>query len=294
MIRMKKSSLFLAVLLTAAAPFRLSAVTVYWDGNGSAAGAGGTPTGIWVSSPFWSTDPAGGLPTAVWNPGDTAVFSAGTDAINPFTVTGSGTSGTPGVIAAGIVVEDGLVTLSGGTVGLGAGPVTINAGATLSTDDSTRISSTAGSVWTLDGGTARSTKTATNGSFIDVDSTITLGPGGGTISYTTANLLINIQPTTIISGPGSLTKTGAGVIAITSPSTYLGATIVNDGELRIKTTNNRLPVTTAVTVNDPGILNLNGLSQQIGSLEGNGLVGLGNGTLTVSGQNVLRAVIHLL
>ena len=278
---MKKSPLILAVLITAAVPLKLTAGLAYWDGNDSTPGAGDTPNGIWVGSPFWSVDPAGGLLAGVWTPGDTAVFSAGTDALNPFTVTGSGTSGAPGVIAAGIVVEEGFVTLSGGTVGLGAGPVTIKAGASLSTDNSQRISTTAGSVWTLDGGTARSTNPATAGSFIDLDSTITLGPAGGTISYTTANLLNIVQPTTIISGPGSLTKTGAGVLAIASPCTYLGPTTISDGELRIRTTPNRLPVTTAVTVNDPGILNLNSVSQQIGSLTGNGLVGLGNATLTV-------------
>jgi autotransporter-associated beta strand protein len=56
---------------------------------------------------------------------------------------------------------------------------------------------------------------------------------------------------------------------------------VNEGELRIRGSSNRLPITTPVTVNSPGILNLNGVSQQIGSLSGNGLVGLANALLTV-------------
>ena len=42
---------------------------------------------------------------------------------------------------------------------------------------------------------------------------------------------------------------------------------------------------TAVTVTTPGILNLNGVSQQIGSLTGNGDVGLGSATLTVGDGN---------
>ena len=281
MIRMKTSPLFLAVLLSVVASFKLTAGLAYWDGNDSTTGAGTNPNGIWVGSAFWSTDPLGELIAGVWTPGDTAVFSAGSDALVPFTVTGSGTAGAPGAMAAGIVVEEGFVTLVGGTVGLGAGPVTIKAGATLSTDSSLRISTTAGSVWTLDGGTARSTNLNSAGSFIDVDSTITLAAGGGTLSHTVAGILNIVQITTIISGPGSLTKTGAGVLAIASPSTYLGATFVNEGELRIRTTTNRLPITTAVTVNDPGILNLNSVSQRIGSLAGNGLVGLGNATLTV-------------
>ena len=66
---------------------------------------------------------------------------------------------------------------------------------------------------------------------------------------------------------------------------YLGPTLINDGELRIRTTANRLPIATAVTVTTPGILNLNGVSQQIGSLTGNGDVGLGSATLTVGDGN---------
>jgi autotransporter-associated beta strand protein len=39
-----------------------------------------------------------------------------------------------------------------------------------------------------------------------------------------------------------------------------------------------------VTVTSPGILNLNGLNQQIGALSGNGTVGTGSGTLTIDGS----------
>ena len=222
--------------------------------------------------------------TVSWNVGpnpDTAVFSAGMDAVNAYSVFGSGTSGAPGSFAGGVVIEDGLVIFSGGTLGLGAGFVTIKAGAALSTDSSLRISSTAGSVWTLDGGTAISTNGSPAGSFIDIDSTITLTAAGGTISHTATGVLNIVQTATVISGPGFLTKTGPGVIAIASPSTYLGATTITDGELRIRTTANRLPIATPLTVDSPGILNLNGVGQQIGSLSGTGLVGLGNATLTV-------------
>ncbi len=277
---MKKSPLLLAALLTAAAPLHLPAATVYWDGNDTATGAGETPNGTWLTN-VWSTDPNGEATPAGWTAGDIAVFSAGADATGAYSVTGSGTSGSPGVIAAGVIIEEGTVTFSSGTLGLGAGFITINAGATLVTDSSLRISTTAGSVLTLNGGTAISTNSSTAGSFVDIDFTITLAAAGGTLSHTAPGILNIVQTSTIISGPGSLTKTGAGVLAIASPSTYTGATIVNEGELRIRTAANRLPITTAVTVNSPGILNLNGVNQQIGSLSGDGLVGLANATLTV-------------
>lgn len=267
-----------AALLSAAIPASLTAAPFYWDINGPATGAGGvSPSGTWdAAATNWSTDPNGEIATEVWAAGNTAVFAAGTDATGPYTVTITGTQ-----TAAGLTVEEGAVTLAGGTAAVGAGPVFVGPGATLETNSSLRISATAGSVWTLDGGTLRTTNPSNAGSFIDVDATIVLAAGGGTISNAMTNIMSIIQTNVVISGPGSLTKTGPGVIAIASASTYTGPTIINEGELRIRGTANRLPITTAVTVNDPGILNLNGVSQQIGSLSGSGLVGLGSATLTV-------------
>lgn len=152
--------------------------------------------------------------------------------------------------------------------------------ATLSTDSSLRMTTTAGSVLTLNGGTLRSTNPGNAGTFFDTDSQIVLGSAGGTFSYTGAMLNI-VQTATTITGSGSLTKAGPGVLAIAGTGSYTGPTFVNDGEFRIRTSANRLPVTTAVTVTSPGILNLNGVNQQIGSLTGNGSVGLASATLTV-------------
>ena len=279
---MKKSPFFLTALITAVTPFSLSAAMVFWDSNDNTIdGAGETPTGTWGTSTFWNTDSAGlgASATTGWTSGDTAVFAAGTDAIGSYTVS-IGSNQT----AAGIVVEEGTVSLAGFAVVLGAGSVTVKAGATLSTDSSLRISTTAGSTVSLDGGTLRTTNAGPAGTFFDSDSEIILGPGGGTLSHVTANILNIVQTATKITGVGSLTKTGAGVLAIASTlgnNTYSGGTIVDDGELRIRTVPNTLPTTTAMTVNSPGILNLNNVSQQVGSLTGSGLVGLGNATLTV-------------
>ncbi|MEO5802199.1 MAG: autotransporter-associated beta strand repeat-containing protein [Verrucomicrobiota bacterium] len=257
------------------------AATNYWDINGATAGAGGaTPAGAWTSA-FWSTNSAGNAATGSFASGDSAVFSAGTDATGAFTVSGNAT-------AASIVVEEGTVTISG-TITLGAGSLAINSGAVLSTSSSIRISATAGSVMTINGGTARTTNTGAAGSFVDVDQTIVLN-GGGTIDYTVANVLNIISGSTVISGTGPLTKSGVGVIAIATACTYSGATIINNGELRIRTDSNRLPTGTDVTINSPGILNLNRVTgadvvgQQIGSLSGNGLVGLSGSILVIGGS----------
>jgi fibronectin-binding autotransporter adhesin len=279
---LRKSVATLVPLFILASP--LSAAMVYWDTNGVTPGAGATPTGTWDNStPNWNSDPGGeGAGPAVWNPADIAVFSAGNDASGPYTITvpeiATGTDQT----AAGIIIEEGFIDFgtSLSTVNVGTGTVVLSPGTTLSTNHSARINLDAGGSYFVDGATLVTTNIGFAGSFVDSQATITLGPGGGTFFYDTAVLNI-VQTASVISGPGSLTKAGAGILAIASPSTYAGTTTITGGELRIRGGANRLPITTALTVASPGILNLNDQDQRIGSLSGDGSVGLGNRTLTV-------------
>ncbi|HEY1686791.1 MAG TPA: autotransporter-associated beta strand repeat-containing protein [Tepidisphaeraceae bacterium] len=56
---------------------------LYWDTNGSKPGATDTTAadGTWGSDNFWSNDPTGNSPTGAWNDYDTAIFSAGSNAL---------------------------------------------------------------------------------------------------------------------------------------------------------------------------------------------------------------------
>src|SRR5688500_16372810 len=146
---MKKHPLLLAALLSSAAASPVGAAIVYWDTNADAPGAGNPANGAWTSA-LWSTDPDGLLAaTTTWVAGDTAFFSAGTDATDPYTVSGNAT-------AAGINVEEGALTISG-TITLGTGAVNVSSGASLITNSSLRISTSVGSVYTLDGGKLETT-----------------------------------------------------------------------------------------------------------------------------------------
>jgi fibronectin-binding autotransporter adhesin len=261
-----------ALLLFAVFAETSSAATRYWDRNGSTAGSGNLG-GVWdTTSSNWNNNSNGNGSTNTFASGDTAIFSAGTDGIGSITITGNATAG-------GLTIEEGTVEFTG-TITLGANAIAVSSGAVLVTNDSARLSTTSGSVITLNGGTLRSINPVA-GSFIDVDSTISLN-GGGIIDYTISNILSTIQSTSVISGSGGLTKNGVGVIALASASTYSGGTTVNGGELRISGANDRLPTTGNVVVNASGILNLNDRNQTIGTLAGSGQVGLGNGTLTIS------------
>jgi fibronectin-binding autotransporter adhesin len=105
--------------------------TLYWDIDGGTAGAGGaTPAGMWdTTTPNWNLDQQGDADlggATTWTPGDDAIFSAGTDASGPFTVTLDGTQ-----LANSVTFQEGTVTLSGGQLDLtGAGTVTTITGTT--------------------------------------------------------------------------------------------------------------------------------------------------------------------
>lgn len=106
-----KKYLFATVLL-----FLLNAQSVfaqlYWDGNDTASGAGNTPAGTWdAGSLFWNTASDGTATAGAWADGNVAVFAAGIDATNAYTVTVSGTQN-----PAGINFEEGTVTLTGGNL----------------------------------------------------------------------------------------------------------------------------------------------------------------------------------
>lgn len=93
------------------------------------------------------------------------------------------------------------------------------------------------------------------------------------------------------SGPGGLIKNGVNNVALTGANTYGGATVINTGFLFAAATNTLSP-NSAITINSPGVLNLNPTSgqagvfpgsynQTVGSLAGNGQVTLGSATLTI-------------
>lgn len=98
--------------------------TVYWDTNANTAGAGATPTGNWnAATANWNTSSTGtGGTLAGWTANNHAVFSAGTDAVNAFTVTL-----TAGISVGNMTFEEGTALVTGSTLTLtGAGGSTID------------------------------------------------------------------------------------------------------------------------------------------------------------------------
>jgi fibronectin-binding autotransporter adhesin len=90
----------------------------------------------------------------------------------------------------------------------------------------------------------------------------------------------------LITGPGTLTKSGPGVLVLAGNNTYLGNTNVTAGTLQLAL-GTALPDGEGkgiLTLTSPGLLNLNAQSETINGLSGNGTVDnlpLGPATLTV-------------
>ena len=210
--------------------------TMYWDTNGAEPGAGtnspepGFTDGVWGTDNFWSTDANGTAATGAWTPGDHAVFSAGSDAMDAFIdITETQT-------AASVTIEDGIVIFGTGTVDTGAGTVTINPGATLDITATSRLNLTGGKV-VLNGGTLLNSNPAAApgaGSFI--------GSGGGAkgleingIGYIGFDNHDNINDNAVsifygvISGVGgTVDNGGAGTLVKVGPD-QIGIAVSNQG-----------------------------------------------------------------
>jgi len=285
-----------ALMILAVGVSTTQAADLYWDINGTNTGATDDPNGIASGAStgaFWNTAADGVSDTpAAWVAGSRAVFSAGTNAnastgLNGFSSIISGTNGASAY--GGMLLEEGEIQFTGTMSQIAGSIVQVMPGATLAQTGVNVSAGTGRMTFQLDGTTAhlKHNNAGFAGSFVSSTADINLN-GGGTLEYTTANQLIIINTTTVISGSGPLVKEGPGVIAIAGTGTYTGDTIINNGEIRIRSTANRLPTTTNVIVNGPGVLNLNGVAQEIASLSGTGDVGIAGVTsvaLTISGAN---------
>jgi autotransporter-associated beta strand protein len=161
-----------------------------------------------------------------------------------------------------------------------------------------------GTVWTNNndavfGATGIGTVTIASGG-VSSNSLTFNNPGytisGGTLELTgAADITANADAviTSTIAGSKGLTKDGAGTLILGGTNTYAGATTINSGTLQAGAATSAFGVNSAVTLaNAAGAtLDLNSLSNTIGSLSGGGMAGgaltLGNAILTVGGDNSL-------
>lgn len=231
---MRKSALALATVAATFFTPKLFAAPLYWDLTDGVAGSGGpTPSGTFNSN-SWNTVADGTGTLGAFTSADIAVFSAGSDATGAFTI-----NLTAAQTAAGVIVEEGIVSLTGSGLTVGAGTVSIASGATLSIPSTLNLVATAGANLNLDGGTIRSTTNGAGSTFVDADFTINVGAAGGTVATAntgTNSAIFGGANGGTIKGPGILTKTGSGEFryqGIGLPNTTYSKLVVNEGLFRL-------------------------------------------------------------
>ncbi|MFC5457620.1 autotransporter-associated beta strand repeat-containing protein [Prosthecobacter fluviatilis] len=186
-------------------------------------------------------------------------------------------SGVVGVTTsgAGIIVLAGTNTYTGRTV-VGGGTLRISSEQNLGNGPA----SFAADQLTLAGGTLNTTA-----DFSIDDSTrgITLTAAGGTLSVNSSTTLTVAN---VIAGPGSLTQSGAGTLALTAANTFSGATFANAGTLALGNVNalQNSTLTTATAGNVTFTVG-GANTYNIGGLAGNDTMAMGANTLSVGANN---------
>lgn len=190
----------------------------------------------------------------------TTAFSGVISGSGSLTKTGSGT-----MTLSGANSYSGTTTITGGTL----------SGNSLANSGSNSSFGTGG--FTLSGGGTLEYA----GPIAFTNRTIALGTGDGVVSVTQA--ATSLTQTGAINGIGGLTKAGAGTLLLGGGTRgYVGDTTIADGVLRTGGFN-VVPNFTNLIVNFGATFDLNGFSQQVGSLSGSGSVSLGSGTIHTIG-----------
>lgn len=168
----------------------------------------------------------------------------------------------------------GTLTLTGTNTFTGG---TVLEGGTLSVSSEANLGDVSGAL-TLNGGVLQVIGT----SFTQSARPIIFGAAGG--GFDIADAANTFTVTQSFSGPGSLSKLGAGTLLLTGAQSYSGATIVAGGTLLAGTVGAFSP-NSAFSLGAGATLALNSFNQTIGSLAGAGAVALGTATLTMGGNN---------
>ncbi len=313
---------------------RLSAqTTLYWDTNGTTAGAG-TADGNWSNTNNgqtnrkWNASSAGTSNVENWTSGAYAVFSAGTDSTGSYTVTVSGTQN-----VGGITVEEGNPTISSGILNFNSSSPFVNvaSGSTITFDSQlsgsngltkggtgTMILNNAANNWTgafaIDAGLVQlntsnvipnaSAVTVAGGATLQtdwgVDETLGSLAGSGTVNFRTGTLTVGDSTNTTFSGVlqnsyGTFVKQGTGTLTLSGNNTYSGITSINAGALVAASDTALGSSTWGNTIASGAALHLqNNISLTEGQFSITGTgVGSTGAIRNLSGNNTLNAAIGL-
>ena len=286
----------------------LQGAVVYWDINGTTAGASGSgaATGDWDgTNTFFNTDStgAGGGAIAAWSGGDTLVFGAGTNATNLYTVTVSGTQS-----IGGLTFEEGVVTLTGGILQMAANSDFNVAGGLTATinsaiDGGFNLSKLGAGTLVLGGTNTYTGNTLINAGILSISTDANLGAAPGSVVADSMNFtgnstlrLTGTGSPTINSNRGITLNTGVSgtvqVVDATNTVTYGGIVTGIAGTTFKKTGAGTLDLQGNSTAAFLGALNVDGGTLKLsgnGEMAGTSGVTISNrGTMTLDNSGTLN------
>lgn len=242
-------SFAVAIVATAFGVSSASGQTVYyWDANGATAGFG-TASGTWGGSSFFSTNASGTIATTsvTTTLSNDLNFGTGSAGLTTGTVEVSGSQSIRSLVFGS---QSGVLTLTGGTIGLAAsGTITANQASNTNTINSILAGAATGLVKNGAGTAILSAANTYSGSTSVTAGTLTLGGANGSIL-------------------------SSGVIGVT------GATFTLDNAT--SNNNDRLGSTAAVTLNAASTFIFNGNGATASTTEAFGNLGFGGGQSTVT------------
>jgi autotransporter-associated beta strand protein len=216
---------------------------------------------------------------------------------------------TQGIVLSGNISVNSSATADFTNSGAGSGRITLGAAARVfdigtsanmnvgwiiaSTSTAGTLTKNGTGVLTLSGNNTYTGTTRINAGTLEITGSGRLG--GGTYAAAISNngsFIIgsnnNQTLSGIISGTGSLTKNGSGVLTLSGNSTYSGDTVINTGTLQIATTGRLGAGNYSGNITNTGDFVFGSTSNQTlsGIISGTGsLTKNGTGTLTISGNN---------
>nr|WP_254200430.1 autotransporter outer membrane beta-barrel domain-containing protein [Lysobacter sp. MMG2] len=200
-----------------------------------------------------------------------------------------------------VAVNQGTLVVGNNLASSNPGSGTINqTGGTLAIDNAVTmyLAGSGNGTYNLLGGTLQIGGTSLAHNYLNQAGTYAFNLGGGTVQVAGTALTTDVNVTLlagsassidtnglgatwsgVLSGPGGLTKGGAGTLALMAVNTYAGPTAINAGTLQLGV-DGALPTGTALVVNSGGTLDMAGFDTTVGDLTGNGAIANGGGTLS--------------
>ncbi len=220
--------------------------------------------------------------------GNNGTIEVAASATNSTSVTLGSATLPPGFGPGSRLLGQTVNTISGATVTLGGNAATaLAAGSTAAWATGNTIALNRGTLRATGTFSLQESNAGGTGGTMSLTRPLVLNGTGGTLEIADAH---EVTLTGNITGPGGLQKSGTGTLVLANPNggnfTATGPFVVSAGTVRMGGGANGLPFNSDITIADGAVIDLNGISQTLGSLAGGGILTNHSGTNAVAAIGV--------